>query len=192
MSHPRSVCLAVVSARLRLPCTQQLLPLGAREYRDLETLTMTGKTQLIVAGILSFIASILHISVIICGPAWYRYFGAGEGMAQLAESGSLQPAVVTSGIACVLAVWGFYALSGAGLVRKLPLLRLALCLITFVYLLRGVAGLILPFVSTHPAVTKNSFTFWMVSSIICCLYGLFYLLGTFNRWEDMRSAGTRD
>ncbi len=34
-----------------------------------------------VAGILSFVTSVLHIAIIIGGPEWYRFFGAGEGAA---------------------------------------------------------------------------------------------------------------
>ena len=39
------------------------------------------------------------------------------------------------------AIWAAYALSGAGVLPKLPLLQIALCAIAGVYLLRGVAGI---------------------------------------------------
>ena len=144
---------------------------------------MEGSDQLIIAGCLSFIAAILHIAIVIGGPDWYRFFGAGEAMAQSAASGSLQPTLITLGIAALLTIWGLYALSGAGVIGPLPLLKIGLGLITGVYLLRGIAGLTLPFVSKHPAITQNSITFWVVSSIICCVFGVFHLLGIINRWE---------
>lgn len=137
----------------------------------------------IIAAIMSFSAALAHIMIIIGGAKWYRFFGAGERMAKLAEAGSIRPTLITLTIAAVLAVWGLYALSGAGVIIKLPLLQLALCLITFIYLLRGVAGLILPFVSHHPAIKQNSIAFWLISSVICCIVGLFYLLGLINHWE---------
>ncbi len=146
---------------------------------------MNGSQQLIVAGILSFCAALLHVAVIFGGANWYRFFGAGEGMAKLAESGSRYPMIVTSIIACVLAVWGLYALSGAGVIPRLPFLRLALCAISAVYLVRGLAGLVLPFISSHPAIAANSLTFWLVSSAICCVFGIFYLLGTINLWAQL-------
>ncbi len=146
---------------------------------------MNGSQQLIIAAILSFCAALLHIAVILGGANWYRFFGAGEGMAKLAESGSRYPMVVTSIIAFVLAVWGLYALSGAGVIPRLPLLRLALCAITAVYLTRGLAGLVLPFVSNHPAIAANSVTFWLVSSSICCVFGIVYLLGVINTWDQL-------
>ena len=135
---------------------------------------MNGSRQLKIAASLSFIAALLHVTIVFGGPDWYRFFGAGETMARLAESGSIQPTVITFSIAVILSVWGLYALSGAGVVFKMPLLKLALCLITAVFLLRGVAGLILPFVTNHPTIAPNSVTFWLVSSVICCVFGAFY------------------
>lgn len=144
---------------------------------------MNGSTQFIIAAALSFLASLLHIATILGGANWYRFFGAGERMAKLAESGSLHPAIVTSIIAIILCLWGLYALSGAGVIFKLPLLKSALILITGVYMLRGLAGLVLPFITSHPAIEQNSLTFWLISSTICLVIGLFYLFGTINSWE---------
>ena len=134
------------------------------------------------AGILSFIASVLHIGVIIGGASWYRFFGAGEGMALLAEKGSVQPAIMTFCIALVLAVWGAYAWSAAGILPVLPLLKTALILITLVYLVRGSLGLLAPFFADHPQVAENSMSFWIWSSLICLLIGLVYLRGILDKW----------
>ena len=73
---------------------------------------------LALAAALSAIAALLHLACIYFGGPWYRAMGAGEQMAQLAESGSSRPTVVTVFIACVLLVWSLYALSGAGVVRS--------------------------------------------------------------------------
>ncbi|MFT4875074.1 hypothetical protein [Congregibacter sp.] len=150
---------------------------------------MTGSQQLICAAALSFMASVLHVAVVFGGPRWYRLFGAGEGMAALAERGSIQPTLITMGIAAVLFVWGLYALSGAEVIFKLPLLRFALVIITLIYLLRGLAGFVLPFVSDHPSIAQNSVTFWMVSSLICCVFGVFHLFGTINSWAQLAGKG---
>lgn len=106
-------------------------------------------------------------------------------MVVLAEKGSMQPTLITLGIAALLFSWGLYGLSGAGLIFKLPLLRLALLVITFIYLARGLLGFVLPFVSSHPSITQNSVSFWLVSSLICSVFGLFYLLGTINSWSQL-------
>ena len=143
---------------------------------------MSGSTQLKIAATLSFIAALLHVAIVFGGPDWYRFFGAGEGMAQLAESGSFQPTMMTLSIAGILTSWGCYALSGAGLIFKLPLLKTALVVITLIYSLRGIAGFVLPFVTNHPAITQNTVTFWMISSAVCCVFGAFHFLGTLNSW----------
>lgn len=82
---------------------------------------------LIIGAAFSAAAAVMHIGCIIYGASWYRFFGAGERMAQLASTGSLIPTFVTSLITAVLISWSFFALSGAGVIFKLPLVRLALC-----------------------------------------------------------------
>ncbi|MEH6481055.1 MULTISPECIES: hypothetical protein [Pseudoalteromonas] len=138
---------------------------------------------LFTAGILSFIASLLHVACVFGGPDWYRLLGAGEQMAQMAEQGSMYPTYVTLAISVIIAIWGFYALSGAGAILKLPFLKTALVLITAVYLIRGIAGLIIPFLTSSEIVHQNSIQFWIISSIICCIYGSFYLFGTLKLWR---------
>ncbi|MGQ4584278.1 hypothetical protein [Lysobacter sp. F60174L2] len=39
---------------------------------------------------LNAIAALLHVGCIIFGASWYRFFGAGERMAQLASAGFVQ------------------------------------------------------------------------------------------------------
>ena len=138
-----------------------------------------------VAGLLSFAAAALHIAVILGGSSWYRFFGAGERMAQMAEKGSLQPALITFSISIVLAIWGAYAWSGAGILPKLPLLKIVLIAITSIYLLRGVAGVVAPLVSSHPQITQNSTNFWVWSSIICLIFGLVHLKGIVSEWASL-------
>lgn len=136
---------------------------------------------LVMAGILSFVASIAHIAIVIGGPAWYRFFGAGEGMALMAEQGMIKPIVITLLISIVLAVWGAYAWSAAGLLPTLPMLKLVLILISVIYLLRGVMGLIALFVD-HPLVSQNSAGFWVWSSLICLCFAAVHIKGVFDKW----------
>jgi putative oxidoreductase len=109
---------------------------------------------LIIAGLFSFLAACLHIGVVIGGPRWYRFFGAGESMALMAEKGSLKPAVITLTIAIILFLWAFYAWSGAGFFPSMPFLKAALSTITAIYLIRGLVGIVAPFVSNHPQIKK--------------------------------------
>lgn len=84
------------------------------------------------------------------------------------------------GIACVLGTWAAYALSGAGVIAPLPLLKFALVLITGIYLLRGL--LFVPAL----VVAKGKVTpFGVWSSIICVGYGAFHLLGLVQVWHRL-------
>ncbi len=133
--------------------------------------------SLLFGGILSLIAALLHIAIIIGGPDWYRAFGAGEEMAVMAEEGSWYPAFVTSGIAFVLFLWALYGFSGAGLVRRLPLLKTSLVVISAIYLIRGLA--VIPIYFLMPEII-DSFLIW--SSLICLVYGISYAVGTKQIW----------
>ncbi|AFV00506.1 hypothetical protein [Simiduia agarivorans] len=124
-----------------------------------------------------FIAAFVHLLIIFGGPDWYRFFGAGESMAQMAEQGDWYPVIVTLGIALLLCVWGCYALSGAGKLFRLPLLRTALVIIAAIFCARGSVGLLLPWISQHPQVQGMSVAFWLVSSGICLCIGSLYAAG---------------
>lgn len=135
---------------------------------------------LIVGAALSALAALLHLGCIAFGAPWYRFLGAGEQMAQMDLAGHWYPTVATLVITAILLVWSLYALSGAGVVRKLPLTRLALCAITGVYLLRGVASI--PLMAYFP---DNSEAFWFWSSAICLSFGVVHLVGLRQVWARL-------
>lgn len=137
----------------------------------------TPNAWLLVAAALDAIAALLHVGCIVFGAAWYRFFGAGERMARLAEAGDWRPTVVTSGIAIVLSVWALYALSAAGAIAELPLLRIGLCAIAAVYLLRGAGGALYAAFGAPADVA-----FWWWSSAICLGIGLVHLQGLIQVW----------
>ncbi len=133
---------------------------------------------LIFGAVFSAIAALLHIGCIVYGAPWYRFFGAGEQMAIMAEQGSIRPTLITGFIALVLGIWSLYALSGAGVVMRLPLLRTGLSLITAIYLARGVLGF---FLMSNPM--GRSPEFWLWSSLICLTIGLVHLIGLTQLWR---------
>jgi hypothetical protein len=139
-------------------------------------------TLLVTGALLSALAALIHLVAPVAGPDWYRFFGAGEQMARMAAAGHWYPTIASLLIASVLATWSLYALSGAGVIRKLPLLRLALCAITAVYLLRGSVFMLL-----MPYFPGNSLTFWITSSAICFAFGLVYLIGLRQVWNRLSS-----
>tara|TARA_Y100001956_G_C4123820_1_gene188969 strand:+ start:1933 stop:2352 length:420 start_codon:yes stop_codon:yes gene_type:complete len=135
---------------------------------------------LIIAGFLSALAAVMHLGCIYFGAPWYRFFGAGEQMAQLAEQGSNKPAFITSGIVLMLCIWPAYAFSAAGLITKLPLLKTALILITLIYTARGVAGF---FFINNPM--GRSSEFWIGRSVICLSFGVVHFIGLKQQWANL-------
>lgn len=123
----------------------------------------------------------LHLACIVGGPDWYRFLGAGEGMARAAERGDWRPASITIGIAALLALAAAYAFSGAGLIARLPLLRIGLVVISAVYLLRGLVVL-MPSALGRPDLT-TAFLVW--SSLIVLFYGLVHAIGTWRAWNTL-------
>jgi hypothetical protein len=135
---------------------------------------------LIAGGGMSLAAALLHLAVIAGGPDWYRFFGAGEEMARMAERGHWYPPFVTIAIASVLVAWAAYAFAGAGLIRRLPLMRPALVAISAVYLLRGLV--LVPIALLAPR-ALTPFTIW--SSLIVLAYGIAYAVGTWKAWPEL-------
>jgi len=142
-----------------------------------------GNQWLKLGGVLSFAVALLHVVIIFIGAPAYRYFGAGEDMATAAESGSAFPALLTFVLVVVFAIWGFYGLSGAGVIRRLPLLKIALILIGAIYALRGVAIFqqLSQIVTSAAEVAQREIVFSLVSLVI----GLAYLIGTFASWRSL-------
>ncbi|WP_460452880.1 hypothetical protein [Arenimonas aestuarii] len=126
----------------------------------------------------SALAAVAHLGCIVFGAPWYRFLGAGEQMTQMHLAGHWYPTAATLVIAGMLFTWSAYALSGAVLIRRLPLLRFVLCIITGIYLARG-----LGFYFLLPYFPGNSPVFWAVSSGICLIIGLVHLVGLRQTWS---------
>jgi hypothetical protein len=127
---------------------------------------------LVLAAAASFFNTLLHV-VLAIRPQLYRYCGADE-LAQLHEQGSPFTLLVTIGLILLFAVWGVYALSGAGVIGRLPLLRVVLITIGVIYVLRG---LMLPSELVQVLTSGYPFRF-IVFSTGSLVMGLFYLVGT--------------
>ncbi len=136
-------------------------------------------TFLILAAMLSATAAMLHLACIYFGAPLFRFLGTEE-MAKMVEAGNdRQPILVCIVLGLIFFIWAAYALSGAGVIRKLPLLRTVLCGVTFAYLARGLA---FPLISSH--FPENSMTFWYISSSIVLTIGIIHLMGLKQIWNQ--------
>lgn len=141
---------------------------------------------LVVAGALSFCVALFQAAISFV-PAWSAALGAGEALVS-------DPAlllVAGLGMALVFALCGLYALSGAGLLRRLPLLRLGLVTIGAVYTLRGVSFvplflMILGVLPTPYPVPTSA----LLSSLVALVIGILYLAGLLIGWKTLKGRLT--
>jgi len=102
---------------------------AARSSGPARALTIGGGANLAIAA--------AHAVGLIWAWSMFRAVGIEEDMRLLARDGAALPYLLTLVTAGAFAVFGLYALSGAGVLRRLPLLRTVLVVITVVYLYRA-------------------------------------------------------
>jgi hypothetical protein len=134
---------------------------------------------LTAAAVLCFGIALLHAAIIFMGPEAYTYFGAPPELARFDARGSMIPDLQAAGLALIFAAFGAYALSGAGRIRRLPLLRLGLVVIGAVFTLRGLAL----FVQLAQMVsgTATAPPRMAVFSLVSLITGVAFLAGTIPR-----------
>ena len=147
---------------------------------------------LLLGGLGSLAICLLHVCIVMGGPDWYRFFGAGEEMAQMAEKGSIYPAILTLGIAGMFALWAGYAFSGAGVIGRLPLPKVVLSAISAIYLLRGVGGIPMIFLSPTPHSHELSerMAFMLATSILSLALGVLHAVGMKQSWPLLARKST--
>jgi len=128
----------------------------------------------------SFALVVLHLGVIVVGAPAYAFFLAGDRMVDMAQAHSLVPTLVTGAVAFVFAVFGGYALAGAGLLQ-LPATRVLVAAIGCVYTLRGL--LIVPeALMVHFLDRPTRALFFAAVSLAI---GVIHLVGVARRWTAL-------
>jgi hypothetical protein len=133
------------------------------------------------AGIICFGIALFQV-VIGFSPSLSLYFGAPEVLVK-----NIYALIFISFVvAGILTIFGFYALSGAGYIRRLPLLKQMLVVISCVYILRGL--LLVPeilvvtgaFDSAIPVAPR-----FVIFSIGSLLTGVIFVAGTVGGWNAL-------
>lgn len=139
------------------------------------------RNYLISTGLAACAGSVLHIAILFGGPDWYAFFGAPSGLVEMARVGNLRAPVSCVVIAALLVVLAAYAFSGAGVIRRLPLLRTSLALMAGVLILRGV--LFIPMILWRPGSLsricdcRSVDSFVVMTSLLCLAMGIGYAMG---------------
>jgi len=136
---------------------------------------------LIIAGALSCAVALFQLVITFSIP-WSLYFGAPRKIV------SNPPLLYVSGVVAALffLVFGLYALSGAGAIRRMPLVRTGLIMVTVLYVLRGL--LLVPEVlaymyNPHASMVIPHQALW--SSVVSLVIGIVYLVGIMACWKEM-------
>lgn len=135
--------------------------------------------SLIFAAVSTAVAAILHFSCIFIGAPAFRFLGAGEAIAKMAERGHWYPPLIAFAIGMLLSSWTAYALSGAEVVPRLPLTPYALLTIALIFLIRAIG-----FPLLKPVFPENSQAFWLFTSGTCLVIGLAFLIGAIGLWSE--------
>ncbi len=136
----------------------------------------------IAGAFFTFLVAVYHVAVVIGGADWYRASGAGEELAAMAEAGSLYPPILGSILVLIFLSWSFYALSGAGIILRLPFLKFVLIAISTVFIIRGVYGFFVPVIVQTEYVASMGTSFWVGTSLMSLIIGLSYLTGLRKNW----------
>lgn len=133
------------------------------------------------AAVLTMAAAVFQVAISVV-PTWSAYFGAPEQL--LTRPAFLIAAGV--GAAVVLVMAAAYAASGAGCIRRLPLLRYVLLAIGTVFTLRGLV--VVPLVLAAMGIAdhlKGAPSGGLLSSALALLLGILFLAGTLLRWREL-------
>ena len=131
-----------------------------------------------LGGYINILIAIAHIICLFNAQYFFEVTGVGENMRRNAEIHPLLPYAMTIFVSVIFFIFGLYGISGAGKIRKLPLLKVGIFTIATIYLMRGVVGVIANIGS------ESSFQWHHLLFTVCALgIGLLYLLGGLRKWE---------
>jgi hypothetical protein len=139
---------------------------------------------LMIAGSLSLAVAVFQAAIVFSVPV-SRYFGAPEELL----ANPLMLIVAGLFMAVVFGLCGLYAFSGAGSLRRLPLLRLGLIVIGIVYTWRGIVVfplllVLLGYIQTPAPLLPQA----LASSAVSLVIGILYLAGAIGNWRNLQKA----
>lgn len=141
------------------------------------------KRILLFVGVITIVTALLHAAMGFL-PTVSLYFGAPEALVQ--NNYVLIIACIL--IAIIIAIFGLYAISGAGYIRPLPWVKLVLAAISSLFILRGILFIpelmiVLGFLDVSFPVAPR----YVVFSFGIFLVGLVYSVGTVGGWRSFPS-----
>lgn len=139
------------------------------------------KLLLKTAATLNFLLAVGHLLCLFRLDAAFRLYRIEPFMDRLAACWPPLPGLITVGVACGLALCALYALSAAGTIRPLPLLRPAVYTIGTLFLLRALGGAA-AFIRNGTLTPAE-----LAATVIAGTIGTLYLAGGIRTFQTPRS-----
>ena len=130
---------------------------------------------LLAGGVIAGCAALWHLLMIIGGPSWYAFSRAPQYIVESAEQGTFIAPVGAVAIAVLMFTCTAYSFSGAGIFSKIPLLKLALPIISLICLARGL------YISPLFFSVSVLGTWHLIASAVWFFVGICFLMGTINQ-----------
>ncbi len=131
---------------------------------------------LITGGVIAAATAVWHLLCIVGGPSWYAFARAPGIVIHSAKQGTLLAPLSTAVIAGLMFTCTAYAFSGAGLIKKIPLLKSALVTIAFICLVRALI--------TLPYLVSSPLDVWeLVASTGWFFVGVCFLMGALEQFS---------
>lgn len=125
---------------------------------------------LVVGGVIGAFAAIWHLLCVIGGPGWYAFARAPQVVVESAAEGTFLAPISAMVIAGLMFTCTAYSFSGAGLIRRIPLLKTALVVISIICLVRALIVI--------PYLLSSKLDIWeLVASAVWFFVGVCFLLG---------------
>ena len=134
-----------------------------------------GIIALVTASLIATLTALAHLSCLYFGPKCYQVQMAPQVIVQSAIEGTWLAPIGTIIISIIFFLCAAYALSGAGMIKKIPLLSLGIYSISIVCFLRVL--IVLLFFIRYPETTTTSA---IVAEIVWFAVGLLFFLGYRN------------
>ncbi len=145
---------------------------------DLFTSEQIERIMLTLGGYINILIAIGHIVGLFWADKMFEVTGIRKEMAELAQTHSSLPYLLTIFVAVVFFVFGLYGLSADNKFRKFPFLKPMIFIIAGIYLLRGIGELIFD-LEKQQASQFLEITY----SLISVLIGLLFLIGGLRKWK---------
>ncbi len=136
-----------------------------------------GRKLLITGAVLNLVIAAGHIAALFFLDWAFEFTGIAGHVEKYAGHTPWMGYAVTAVVAILFCLMGLYGLSGARVMRKFPLLKPAIALITIVYAARGVLGL------AYEILSQEQWLSGIVFSSIALFIGFCYLCGGIWRWH---------